>query len=422
MADETTSRAAQAGEARASDVPQAQPSGHHPLDGVVVLDLGQIYNAPYATFLLAQAGAHVIKVEPRGGENLRGRTQTAGAGAPFVMLNSNKQGITLNLRTDRGRELLLELADRADVMVENFRPGVTGRLGIGPEVVRERNPRLIYASGSGFGTTGPYRDYAAMDLTVQAMAGVMSVTGWPDRPPVKTGPALCDFFGGIHLYGAIVTALYDRERTGEGRVVEASMFESVYPSLMSSLGLYFGRGGEVPLRTGNRHSGLAEAPYNVYPTADGHIAIICVTEAHWGALARLMGRSDLVGAPGYGSRRERAERMEEIDELVSAFTASRERDPLCELLRESRVPCAPVRDLGEVVSDPHLHERGMLSELDHPETGPITVPHSPLRFDGDAGVELEPSPALGEDNEEVLCGWLGLDPDEVAELAAQEVI
>jgi CoA:oxalate CoA-transferase len=392
------------------------------LEGVVVLDLGQIYNGPYATLLLALGGAQVIKVEPRHGENLRGRTQSAGAGAPFVMLNSNKRGITLNLREPRGVELLLELSDKADVLVENFRPGVTDRLGIGADVVRARNPRLIYASGSGFGNSGPYREFAAMDLTVQAMAGIMSITGYPDQPPVKAGPALCDFFGGIHLYGAILTALYDRERTGEGREVEASMFESVYASLMSSLGLFFGSGGNVPMRTGNRHAGLAEAPYNVYPAADGFVAIICVSDSHWVGLANLIGRPDLAGHPDYATRRARAEHMDEVDELVGVFTANHERDPLCTLLRENRVPCAPVRDLGEVVNDPHLRERGMLQEIEHPEFGSIVVPHSPLRFSGEERMPIEPSPALGQHNEEIFCGLLGLDRDELEELRRAEVI
>lgn len=397
--------------------------GRHPLDGVVVLDLGQIYNAPYATLLMALAGAEVIKVEPRHGENLRGRTQGGGAGAPFVMLNSNKRGITLDLRTDRGRELLLRLADGADVLVENFRPGVMAKLGVGPDVVRERNPRLIYASGSGFGGSGPYRDFAAMDLTVQAMAGIMSITGFPDRPPVKAGPALCDFFGGIHLYGAIVTALYDRERTGEGRTVEASMFESVYASLMSSLGLYFGTGDkQTPLRTGNRHAGLAEAPYNVYPAAEGHVAIICVSDAHWRGLARLMGREDLAEHPDFATRRARVERMDEVDELVAAFTRQHERDALCDLLREHRVPCAPVRTLDEVVADEHLHARGMLQELEHPELGTITVPHSPLRFEGEERMPLVPAPRLGEHNESVLRDRLGLDEAELEQLGREEVL
>jgi CoA:oxalate CoA-transferase len=393
-----------------------------PLDGIVVLDLGQIYNAPYATLLMALAGAKVIKVEPRTGENLRGRTQAGGAGAPFAMLNSNKRGITLDLRTDRGRELLLGLADRADVFVENFRPGVTERLGIGPETLQERNPRLIYAAGSGFGRTGPYKDFAAMDLTVQAIAGIMSITGFPDRPPVKAGPALCDFFGGIHLYGAIVTALYERESTGTGRVVEASMFESVYPSLMSSLGLYFGGGETVPGRTGNRHSGLAEAPYNVYPAADGYVAIIGVSEQHWVSLATLMGREDLVDAPGWATRHDRVERIDEVDEVVTAYTSQYPRDELLELLRGARVPCAPVRDLHEVVTDPHLHERGMLHDIEHPDLGPLTVPHSPLRYEGTPQLPLQPSPRLGEHNAEVLREWLGLSEDEIDELQREEVV
>src|SRR6185295_8924527 len=157
----------------------------------------------------------------------------------------------------------LDMVRKADVLVENFAPGVTDRLGIGPSMLHRVNPRLIYASSSGYGRSGPYRDYPAMNLTVQAMSGIMSITGFPDRPPVKSGPALCDFFAGVHLYGAIVTALYERERTGVGRQVEVAMMDAVYPSLSSSLGLYFGSKGEGLARTGNRHGGLAEAPYNV---------------------------------------------------------------------------------------------------------------------------------------------------------------
>jgi crotonobetainyl-CoA:carnitine CoA-transferase CaiB-like acyl-CoA transferase len=394
----------------------------YPLEGVVVLDMGQIYNGPYASLLLALGGATVIKVEPPHGDNLRGRTQSAGAGAPFVMLNSNKQGVTLNLRTDRGRELLKEMADKSDVLIENFRPGVMERLGVGADVLMERNPRLIFASGSGFGQSGPYRDFAAMDLTVQAMAGIMATTGFPDQPPVKAGPAVCDFFGGIHLYGAISTALFEREKTGVGRHVEASMFESVYPSLMSSLGLLFNEPDIVPPRTGNRHSGLAEAPYNVYEASEGFVAIICVTDAHWRNLAKLMGREDLGEHPDYATRFKRVEKIDEIDELVNEFTRKHPRDPLCALLREGGVPCSPVRDINEVVVDPHLHERGMLREIDHPELGRVTVPHSPLRYDGDSGVPLQPSPSLGQHNEAVFCDWLGLSREELDDLVEKEVV
>src|SRR5690606_4687531 len=292
-----------------------------PLAGVVVVDLGQIYNGPYATFLMAMAGARVIKIEPREGEHLRRRGVVGGAALPFAMLNSSKECVTLNLKTERGRELLVEMVRRGDVLVENFAPGTMDRLGLGPDRLIAENPRLVYASGSGYGSTGPYRDYPAMDLTVQAMSGVMSITGFPDRPPVKAGPALCDFFAGVHLYSAVVTALYERERTGTGRRVEVSMLESVYCSLSSSLGLWWGSGGEAPPRTGNRHGGMAEAPYNVYPTRDGHIAIICVGENHWRNLARVMGREDLADDPRFCSLARRVENIDEIDEIVSEFTS-----------------------------------------------------------------------------------------------------
>ena len=247
-------------------MPTEPQAARQPLEGVVVIDLSHIYNGPYATFLMAMAGATVIKVEPPDGEHLRLRANLGGASMPFANLNSNKRTVTLNLKTERGRALMHEMVAKADVFVENFAPGVTDRLGLGAAALQALNPRLVYASSTGFGRSGPFRDYPAMDLTIQAMSGVMAITGFPDKPPVKAGPALCDFFGGTHLFGGIMMALYEREKTGVGRVVEVSMQEAVYASLSSNLGMYFGRGGRNPPRTGNRHGGLAEAPYNVYPT------------------------------------------------------------------------------------------------------------------------------------------------------------
>jgi CoA:oxalate CoA-transferase len=392
-----------------------------PLAGVVVLDLGQIYNAPYATFLLALAGARIIKVEPMWGDNLRSRGKVAGAGAPFAMLNANKEGVTLNLKDPEGAALLEKMATRVDVLIENFRPGVMDSLGLGAERLRKANPRLVYAAGSGFGTSGPYRDWPAMDLTIQAMSGVMAVTGFPDSGPVKAGPAFGDFLGGVHLYGAVVTALYQRERTGEGCSVEVAMLDAVYPALMSSLGLFFGGTGDTPTRTANRHSGLAESPYNVYPTKDGHLALICVTDAHWRALTGVMNRPDLAEREDLATRVQRVARMDEVDEIVEAWTAAFGKEELAALLRAAKVPCAPVREIGEVVVDPHLHQRGMLQEIDHPEYGRLTVPHSPLQV-GSYRAELRPSPGLGQDNEAVYGEWLGLTPDEIRGLADRGVI
>ena len=271
----------------------------YPLAGITVVDLSQIYNGPYATFLMAQAGADVIKVEPKGGEHLRRRGVVGGASLPFAMLNANKRSVSLDLKNPQGRDLLIEMVKRADVLVENFAPGVTERLGLGVEAMHKINPRLVYAQSSGYGQEGLYRDYPAMDLTVQAMSGVMGITGFPEREPVKAGPALCDFFAGVHLYGGIVTALLDRERTGRGRTVEVAMLDAVYASLASTLGMCFGQGWKDAGRTGNRHGGLAESPYNVYPTSDGYIAIICVGEQHWKNLLDAMGRKDLHDDPRF---------------------------------------------------------------------------------------------------------------------------
>lgn len=393
-----------------------------PLEGITVVDLGQIYNGPYATFLLAMAGARVIKIEPREGDHLRRRGVVGGAALPFAMLNSNKACVTLNLKHERGRELLLEMARRGDVLVENFAPGTMERLGLGCERLLADNARLIYAAGSGYGRSGPYRSYPAMDLTVQAMSGVMSVTGFPDRPPVKAGPAICDFFGGVHLYGAIVTALFERERTGRGRVVEVSMLESVYGSLSSNLGLWWGAGAEAAGRTGNRHGGLAESPYNVYPTKDGFIAIICVGEQHWRNLIEAMGRDDLRDDPRFQSLKTRVENMDAVDEIVAEFTSGYEKQELFELLLEHRVSSAPVRTLDEVANDPHLHARGALQWLDHPELGRIVVPHSPLRFEDSELLPLSPSGRLGGSNREIYGGWLGLEAAELERLQREEVI
>lgn len=370
----------------------------YPLAGLTVLDLGQIYQGPYCGLLLAMAGARVIKIEPPQGEPVRARR---GVSVPLAMLNSNKEGITLDLKSEAGRAAFLDLVDRADVVMENFLPGVMDRLGIGAETLLLRNPRLVYASASGYGSSGPYRDYLAMDLTIQAMSGILNATGYPDRPPVKAGPSICDFLGGAHLYGAIVTALLERERTGKGRICEVAMLDAAYVSITSTISLHF-ENPEANPRTGSRHAGLAMTPYNVYPAADGYVAIICVKEEHWAGVARAMGRSDLIDSPRFRSHAERCAIMDEVDAMVGEWTATLTREALLKAAGEFRFPAAPVRTTAEVVEDPHLHERGMLSRMNHPELGEIVLPNSPLRYAGLPPMPLRPSPRLGEHTEAVL--------------------
>jgi CoA:oxalate CoA-transferase len=394
-----------------------------PLEGITVIDIGQIYLGPYAGLLLAKAGANVIKVEPPSGESARTRISVGKGGLlPLAMLNSNKRGVTLNLKTERGCQLLKELVKRSDILLENFAPGVMDTFGVSFSVLHQINPRLIYASGSGYGLSGPDRDRLAMDVTVQASSGVMSVTGFPDGPPLKAGIAAADFLAGIHLYAAIVTALYEREHTGIGRLVEVSMQEAVYPALASNLGLKYNLGGKMPPRTGNRHGGLSIAPYNVYAARDGHVALACVVENHWSQLLEAMGREDLKGDPRFLSNAKRVENMADTDAVVEAWTKNLNKCEIIEITKCRRIPSAPVRDLVEVMEDRHMHERGMLEWINHPELGNIVVPTTPLRLHGAPKVPTVPSPGLGEHNNEIYGGWLGLSDAEIADLKHNGVI
>jgi formyl-CoA transferase len=397
-------------------------TGPWPLSGIRVIDLSRIYSGPYATFLMAMAGAEVIKVEPPEGESLRRRNARGGSAYPFAMLNPNKRSVTLNLKSAEGRELLLGLLKKADVVVENFRPGVMERLGLGDDALKATNPTLIRASISGYGSTGPYRDFPAMDLTIQATAGIMESTGFTDQPPVKTGAAIADFSAGVHLYGAIVSALLQRERTGKVANVEVAMLDAVYPTLCSCFGLAMDDSEDYVSRTGNRHSGLSLCPYNVYPASDGYISIICNAPAHWGRLLKVIGREHDLGDPKYSSQAARVKDMEYIDTEIGKETSKLGRDELFAKLNAGGVPCGAVRTLPEVMNDPHMHERGMLQNIEHPIYGPLILCQSPLRFSDSEQVPYSASVDLGADNQAFFCGELGLDAVQIENLKQNGVL
>jgi len=392
-----------------------------PLEGMLVLDLGQIYNGPYCGLLLGFMGARVLKIESPEGDIVRRRKRHVEP-YPLVMLNSNKESVVLDLKRPEGKALFLRLARQADVVVENFAAGVMDRLGLGWETLRAENPRLVYATGTGFGLTGPYRDLPAMDLTIQAMSGIMNATGFPDGPPVKAGPAVCDFLGGVHLFAGVMSALMQRERTGQGQLVEVAMLEAAVVALASALGVFMDGDTSVPPRTGNRHPALAMAPYNVYETRDGHVAIFTASDRHWESITRVLGREDLLDDPAYGTTPARAARMEDIDALVTAWTQRHTKDEVLTTLADAHVPCAPVRTTSEVVNDPHLHARGLWVDVQHPRRGRTQVPVSPIRLHGSAPAEVRPAPLLGQDTDRVLSELLGLDASELAALHAAGVI
>lgn len=383
-----------------------------PLTGVRVLDLGHVFQGPYATFLMAMAGAEVIKIEAPHGDMTRSRGRDGDY--PFRALNGNKRGVKLNLKSERGRELLLELSRSADVLVENFAPSVMPRLGLGSDVLLRENPRLIYASASGFGRQGPYAGKLALDLTIQAMSGLMSTTGEKGGRPLKAGVPVADFISGTHLYGAITTALFERERTGRGRALEVSMLESLFATLLPSAGHSYA-GTAVPKPTGNRHVADSYVPFDTFEANDGWVAIACATDKHWFALAEAMGRKDLREDPDLQELKGRIERIEEITDAVSSWTGTMTRDEVTAVCEQNRIPAAPLKNVREVLTDPHLHERGFLTDVTS-ESGTVALPNSPMRYEGSALRSLEAAPELGEHTYEVLRQFCNVSDEELAEL------
>jgi crotonobetainyl-CoA:carnitine CoA-transferase CaiB-like acyl-CoA transferase len=391
------------------------------LQGITVLELGQIYNVPYCALLLANLGADVIKIEPLTGEPARHRAGGQDA-TPFVMLNSGKRDVCLNLKSERGKQLLLALAAQADVVVENYRAGTLDKLGLGFDVLHATNPRLVLASGRGFSSKGPYRTLAAMDLTVQAMTGVMAATGFPDQPPVKAGPAFADFLGGVHLLSAILAALLQRERTGQGQHVEVAMQDALLPALASNLSALIDSEGALPERTGNRHGGLALCPYNTYPAHDGWVAIFCATDRQWVSLCDVLQRADLREDPTLQTNPGRARRMDELDAIVGEWTSARTRQECLAQLGDAGIPAAPVLALHEVLQDEQIAASGMLRTVQHPRRGTMRVFSSPLNLPDSPLPDLAPAPGLGEHSRAVLRDRLHLSDADLDDLAAEGVI
>ena len=392
------------------------------LAGITVLDLGQIYNGPYATFLMAMAGARVIKVESLMGETLRGRGETSAAAYPFMLLNQNKESLSIDLKTDQGKDIFRQLVTKADVVLENFSPNTMTKLGLSATSLLELNPALIYAAGSGYGRSGPHRDFQAMDLTVQAMSGVMSTTGYDGTPPLKAGVPLCDFFGGVHLYGAIVTALFERTTTGKGAIIDMAMQDTVLPNLASVLGAYYYFDQQVPARTGNQHSALTMSPYNVYEATDGHVSIICIRDGHWRGLLRAIGRAELLEDASLAKMSQRSERIADVDAIVSEFTQAHTRQEILDALQGEGVPTAMVRDVKEVLADEHMHERGTLRDIEHPVLGNVTLMNSAINVATGSRIEPKLPAQLGEQNDLVLSELLGMDDSTIQQLRSTGVI
>ena len=393
-----------------------------PLDGMRVLDLGHIFNAPYAGVLLAGLGADVVKIEPPAGETLRGARLRPEPSQTFKFVNSGKRGLVLDLKQPRGREIFLRLVAHADIVLENFGPGVMERLGLGYDVLAAQNSRIIVAGSKGYGT-GPYSDYVATDITVQAMSGFIDATGFPDGPPVKAGPAVADVFAAVHLAAGVLGAIVDRFRTGKGQYVEVAMLDSCLPALTAVLGAWQDSGGTSESRTGNHSPRGNIAYHNVYATADGWIAIMAISARHWIGLCEVIGRPDL-GADETLQRGglPRHQRSDEIDAVISEFMRVQHRDAIFEELQRAGVPSAPIMTPPDILEDKHLRERGSIQSV-YDSTGRHSFAlGSPFRYSRSQSVPPVAAPALGEHSGEVLHEWLGLDASEVEELRRENVI
>ena len=399
-----------------------------PMEGIRILDLSWILSGPYCTMVLADLGAEVIKIERPGvGDGARGtgpfvtRLDGEEESAYFGSLNRNKKGVTLNLTHERGKALFLDLAAKADVVVENFTPGTMKRLGLDYTVLRERNPRLVYCAISGFGQTGPYAQRPALDIIVQAMGGVMSITGEPGGNPIRVGTSIGDIVAGLFAAVGICAALREREYSGEGQMLDISMLDCQVAILENAFARLFAT-GEAPGPLGTRHP--AATPFQAFPTRDGWlvVAIFGGSEAQWHLFCAAIGHTEWIDDPRFQTAPDRTSHIDILEPAITAAMAQRTTQEWLDELLPMGVPCGPVNNLAQVAEDPQVRHREMLVTLPHRRAGTWTHVGSPLKLSrSPAGITADP-PELGEHTSEVLERYLGLSDQEVAKLAREEVV
>jgi crotonobetainyl-CoA:carnitine CoA-transferase CaiB-like acyl-CoA transferase len=385
-----------------------------PLAGLRVIDLTRILAGPFASQILGDLGADVIKIEPPGGdETRRFSPHREGESHYFVSINRSKRGMVVDLKHPEGVDVVRRLVADADILIENYRPGVLDRLGLGYSALSAFNPRLIYCAISGFGLTGPLRDRPSFDIVTQALTGVLSVNGIAGEPPVKLGLPLGDMVGGVFGPIGILAAVAERERTGRGRLVDVSLFDGLLGMLGYLAQLAFFTHTD-PKPVGTRHPNIA--PYGSYPTSDGQIVIACLTDAFWNAFSVAIERPELQYDPRFKTVTDRRNATDALDPLIEAFTRSRTTAQMQEILDRHDVPNAPVLGVQAAMNQPHALARGMLDEVTHSTLGAIPVVGRPIKFPGMVQSKLRPPPTLGEHTAEILRDDLGLNAEQIADL------
>jgi len=392
-----------------------------PLDRVRVLDMSWALAGPYCTMILSDLGAEVIKVEsPEGGDQARKNLPFIdGISSYFLSVNRGKKSVTVNLRHPRGKEIVLALAERSDILVENFRPGVMDRLGLGYPAVRECNPRIIYAACSGFGQKSPYAHRPAYDVIVQGMGGTLSITGDEDGPRVRVGFSIGDIGGGIFTALGILSALHEREKSGEGQMVDVSMLDGQIALLENAFARFFAT-GEIPQRIGTRHPVLT--PFQAFPTQDGCIVLAIPREERWQKFCQVIHRQDLLQDERFKDNLSRTKNHKQLEGILSEITRTRMTSEWVAEMERNDIPCGPVNTIDQVACDPYTVSREMIVQVKHSKGGMLKVVNSPIKLSRTPVKIDKASPELGENTEEILTNLLGFNKEDIAKLRAEKVI
>ncbi|MDB6101939.1 MAG: CoA transferase [Gammaproteobacteria bacterium] len=392
-----------------------------PLQGIRVLDFTRVLAGPAASLALADLGAEVLKIEPPGtGDETRSFPPfREGESHYFLSVNRGKKSIVVDLKTAAGVALVKELAAKSDVLVENYRPGVMDRLGLGYEALSVINPRLIYCAISGFGMTGPLRDRPSFDIVMQALSGALSVNGEPDRPPTKLGIPLGDLVGGVNGPMGILAALYERTVTGRGRLVDVSLFDGMLGMLAYLPQLAFFTGAD-PKPQGSQHPNIV--PYGVFPAKDGSIVIACLTNSFWANICRALGMDDWIEDSRLDSLVKRRDLRATVNERICGVTSQKTVNELVDLLTQHQVPHAPILGIQDALSQPQAVAREMVVETDHQLLGKIPIVNRPIKFPGDSQPVPAAPPVLGQHTDEILRDILGFTAERIAQLRASKVV
>ena len=392
-----------------------------PLDGMKVLDLTRVLAGPYATMLLGDLGAEVIKIEQpgTGDESRNFGPFKNGFSLYFMSVNRGKQSVTLNLKTERGQAIFKQLLKQTDILVENFRPGTMQKLGLDYDTLKGEQPSLIYAACSGFGQTGPYAQQGAYDMIIQGMGGIISITGEPDGPPVRVGTSISDITAALFTTIGVLSALHHRNRTGSGQFVDVAMLDSLVAVLENAVVRYFAT-GEAPKPLGARHPAIT--PFEAFASADGHVIIALGNDTLWAKFCEHVDRHELISDERFRTNADRTENHSELFPILSEIMSQRPTDDWIDALGAIGVPCGPINAMDKVVSHPQVQAREMITRIAHDITGEVEVPGVPIKLSETPGNVDAPAPSLGEHTTKVLTDLLKMSADEVDQLRRDGVI